>query len=225
MQDPRHERWGFSLLHPSRGRPGQALDYMSRWVTRCSDHNDIEYILSLDTDDCEAYRPILLGLAGKLNLRAVIAPNKSLVEALNRAAPLARGNVYIFVSDDFEPPEAWDVKIQEAVLYSKKPWALFVDDGLQEKPIKTQTMTIISEAFYRNTGYMYYPEYISMFADNDYTMTAKQTGCVVYAYHLVFRHNHPIAKRAQWDATYEWENRSEAWSVGRRVYEKRWGPA
>ena len=224
MQDARHERWTFSLIHPSRGRPAQCLDYMMRWCTRCSDHNDIEYILSLDTDDCENYRDMIMGLFGLMNVRVAIGPNISVVQAVNCGAKLATGKVFVFVSDDFEPPELWDLKIQDAVMYSKKPWALFVDDDLQvPKPPKVQTMTIVSEAYYKQHGYMYHPSYISMFADNDYTKEAESSGAAIFAYHLVFRHNHPVAKRAQWDATYERENRSEAWETGKRVYEKRWG--
>ena len=215
-----NERWRFSLIHPSRGRVSQGLAAIRTWLTRCSSWNDIEYILSLDTEDCRAYAPVILGMMREPMFKVVIGPNENVVQAVNRGARSATGHVYIMVSDDFEPPFGWDVEIQKAVMYEKTPWALFVNDGLQ-KEMKVQTITIVSNAYYGEVGYMYYPEYWSMYADNDYTETAKALKAVIYAYHLTFMHNHPQSGRAEMDDTYRREERPEAWKIGERVFAER----
>ena len=225
MQDPRYTPWTFSLVHPTRGRPEQAIAAMKMWVTNCSSHNNIEYILSLDLDDASNYlNEVVLGL-GKLDLKIAINPNTNVVEALNVGARLATGKVIIYLSDDLECPPCWDTLIQEAVAFNAdRQFALFVFDGNRRD---LQTQAILSKLYYDRWGYIYYPEYKSMCADDDYMARAIAAKVVIDGTHLTFKHNHYSVGGMPWDATYAAENSSDKMAWGRTLLEKRrrenWG--
>lgn len=208
----------FSLIHPSRGRPRQALECIRLWLWQCSPYDRVEYILSLDHVDCRGYQSLLPHLIGN-PIKLVVGENRTMVEALNLGAKEATGDILIYVSDDFECPPFWDLEILEAV-EGKKDFVLDVDDGIQDRVF---TITIMSRSYYERLGYMYHPGYMSMFADNDLTEQAKADGVVVPARHLLFRHNHPVAGRAQMDATYARQGSSTAWKHGEALFNQRWG--
>jgi len=213
---PNHVRQTVSLIHPSWGRPAMCRQCIYMWMDYFSKHNDLEYILSLDTDNAKEYLPVIRELVGKLNLKVVIYPNPNMVHALNNAAKLATGDILIYVSDDFECFANYDIAIQKAV-GEKKDWALFVSDGIRDDDV--QTISILSKEYYDRFGYIYYPEYISMWADPDYTETAKRTGKVIKALDLTFQHRHFMG--ASDDATYQKQNSSTAWDHGEKLFYER----
>jgi hypothetical protein len=73
---------------------------------------------------------------------------------------------------------------------------------------------------YRKLGFIFYPEYISMFADNDLYQTAVRLNCV-YTGQIDFLHEHPCWGMTNWDDTYHRTNRPQSYEVGQRVFSQR----
>lgn len=215
---PGHVEQLISLVHPTRGRHNQAWACMTMWWDLCSSYNTIEHILSIDRDDTGTYLPLIQRLAGTINLKVVISRNDTMVQALNRGAEVATGDILIFLSDDFECPHNWDLKIQEAVEDHGDDWVLFVRDGIQKR---TQTISILSRKYYKRFGYIYYPGYISMWADPDFTQTAIRLKKNVDGTHLLFQHNHVTVGRSPHDETYARQNSNKAWVHGEKLYQQR----
>lgn len=223
IHPPEVQGWTFSLVHPTRDRPIAALECLYRWFDLCSPFNRLDYILSLDTGDATKYADMVKIVQGNLPLQVLVRPNATMVEALNKGAELARGDVLVYVSDDFECPPNWDVCIANEVIKAgrteKDPWVLFVFDGNQRI---IQTICIMSRAYYKRFGYIYHPAYKSMFVDNEYTDVALKSKQVIHAEHLLFRHHHVSrAGGMPWDATYARQNSRESWAHGERVYHER----
>lgn len=219
---PHLQKQLFSIVHPTRGRPGQAWQCFHMWTQLFSGHNKLEYVFSLDADDAGSYFPILRnesGGAGR-DMKVVIHQNATMVEALNRGARHARGEILIYVSDDFECLPNWDVEIQKAVHGKGKngDWVLFVYDGIQKA---TQTISILSRKYYDRFGYIYFPEYRSMWADPDFTETARRLKKNVNAFHLTFRHRHPSVGGRPFDGTYARQDSGEAWAWGEKIFARR----
>lgn len=212
-----HVRQTFTLIHPSRGRPIQAWNCMYRWIDSCSPYNKLEYILSIDSDEAPRYFHVVKRMKGEINLRVVIWDNSNIVQALNRGAKYSTGDVLIYVSDDFECPPNWDIEIQKRTV-DRDDWVLGVYDGLQSE---TQTISILSRKYYERFGYIYYPKYISMYADPDFTQVAKRTGKLIPAFDLLFKHNHYTANGEPYDATYEKQNSPQAWAHGEALFRER----
>lgn len=205
----------FSLVHPSRSRLARAETAITEWRTQASGSHELEHILSVDADD-----PSLSGyrdLAARCGSRLEVHPNRSMVEALNRGARAAGGDVMVAISDDFGCPPAWDRAIVDAI-GGRELAAVLVDDGVNARIL---TIPIMTRAFYRRLGYVYHPAYISMWADDDLTEVARREEALVDARHLLFPHRHMFVALAEADETYARQNSNRSWWHGWRTYEKR----
>lgn len=205
----------FSLLHPSRGRVRPAAAAIWEWRARAGDPSRVEHLLSVDDDDPE--RGAYEEMAEALGVRLLVAPNRSIVDAMNRAAMASRGDVLIGISDDFGCPEAWDDAL-DRVVGENLDVAVHVHDGLDGRIL---TLPILGRRLWERIGFVYHPDYFSMYADDDLTDAARALGSLVDARHLVFPHRHWSGGQAPDDPTYRRQNSVRAYRIGRRVYRRR----
>lgn len=214
----------FTLIHPSRGRAVQANKTLNYWLERISGKHEIEYLLSLDTDDSQLdqYKTINHLADERLSHTLVfIGDNNSVVEATNRAAAHATGDVLIYLSDDFECPHLWDLLLFQKLekLDPAQAWLLKVDDALQKFDVDVLTIPIMSIGLYKRLGYFWHKEYKSMFVDQDLYHTCRNNEWLIFAPDLTFPHLHYSNGKAVLDTTYQ--QSSENWTQGQRVYHRR----
>ena len=203
----------FSLIHPSLGRPEQALACFNTW--RGFAHvEEIQHLLSLNASDTtiDSYTSLFTND----DTAIIVSPATNMVAASNVAAQKADGDVLILISDDMYPPLNWDIKI-ERFLRSPHPVVLQVHDGIRDD---IMTLPIMNRAAYDQLGYLYHPDYLSMFADNDLAETAKAHGWYVKC-DVQFEHRHFTNGKASMDETYRKENSKVKWDHGQRVFERR----
>ena len=122
-------------------------------------------------------------------------------------------------SDDFVcVQKGWDVIIQAAMLrnFPDTNGVLWFNDG--HVGDKLNTLPIIGRKRYRKFGYIYHPEYTSLWCDNEFMEVNKDVQ--VYSDQVLFKHAHPA-----WDATGrsdELYKRNEAFfNIDKIVYESR----
>lgn len=207
-----------SLIHPSRGRPQMAFDNSRQWYQRRG-HN-VEYILSIDEDDpaLDSYKALYNtdGLSNfGIDPKVIINKNRSAVDAINNAAKVATGDIFIVVSDDWELPENWGRLIIEAA-WAKNDWIMYAPDGIQKWII---TLPILDRHYYERFGYIYYPEYRHMFADTDLTCVADLTGRKIEAT-IPFKHLHYSVSKRQPDETSR--RADKTWDQGERLFIERY---
>jgi hypothetical protein len=150
-----------SLICPSRGRPQQSLDIISRWIKRSVNQNDIEVILSVDDSDPTLAQYFSSYDKANFAFTWFQFDNKSSVEAINRAAMVAQGNIFIVVGDDQEAPSSWDLRILNYTA-NKTDWVLKVRDGLQNRII---TLPIMDHAYYNRDKFIYHPSFSHLWSD------------------------------------------------------------
>ena len=203
-----------SLIHPSRGRAKKAFECYSNWMLKTSYEHEIEHILSLDSDDPELNKYYLC-----FN-NIIVNDNTCVVEATNHAAKIAKGDILIYLSDDFFCPENWDTIIVDAIGDKiNEPCLLKVDDCLQKFHVDVVTIPIITKALYERLGYFWNPLYRSMFVDQDLFHTCKNNNWLVERPDLHFEHKHYSVGKAPKDTTY---TRSDAnWNQGKMVFSER----
>ena len=175
-----------------------------------------EYILSLDTTDSDQNK--YYGIFKDIGVKTIINPNRSIVDAVNRAAEVAKGDIMIVISDDFGCPENWNKLIEDHFKGVDRPMLLHVNDTIQQRVC---TLPIINRQYYEKFGYIYHPHYVSMFADDDLTECAKQIGAYKADFNLTFEHRHFVNGKNKRDRTYDRENSKQAWDVGKRVFQAR----
>jgi len=209
-----------SLLHPSRGRGKKAHVAFCNWVYKNSWDGHwpdglFEHILSVDSDDRELAKYNEWARAeGK-----IVRTNKSVVEATNVAAKESKGDILIYLSDDFDCPKDWDRLVNKEFEGVTEPMLLKVDDCLQPFTTAVLTIPIMNRALYNLLGYFWHPDYKSMFVDEDLYWTVRKHATIKLAPHLKFPHLHHSIGKAQNDETYR---RSEAnWNHGKEVFARR----
>jgi hypothetical protein len=203
-----------SLLHPSRGRPQKAYETARFWIDKSGiDIKNIDYILSLDQSDpnrseywtewdCE-----------------IVNNNTCVVEATNHAAKESRGDILVYLSDDFKCPDNWGELVLKEFEGENRPLLIKVDDCLQKFDVPVLTIPIMNRALYERLGYFWHPSYRSMFVDEDLYWTAQKMGAVKYCKHLKFPHEHPANGKATDDETYR--RSALNWNQGKAMFAHR----
>lgn len=227
-----------SIIHPSRSRPEQAAQTAKKWLSSAKDSEQVEYILSLDTDDInlQRYNVHMLNNASRTikvkywdptkeepedritanpAFKVVVNDNRNAIEAINRGAEAAKGNILIVVSDDFDCPYHWDVALLKA-LQGKSDYVVKTDDGCQPWII---TLPIMDRAYYNRFGYIYNPQYQHMFCDTEMTHVADLLGRKIVL-PIKFPHNHYTQVGGQ---PYDQINKKNdsTWAQGEAMYLER----
>ena len=190
----------------------QAHDH---WMSLADDPKSIEYAISLDTSDntVEDYKNTFKDV----DVKILMYPNRSIVDAVNNGANWASGDIFVVVSDDFEAFKGWDTAIIERLDINRAE-LLHTFDTIQNNVC---TLPILTRKYFELFGHIYHPHYISMFADDDLTECAKLVNGYIEAFDLVFAHNHWVNGKNPKDKTYDRENSKQAWEVGKRMFQQR----
>lgn len=210
-----------TLLHPSRGRPEKSAKNAREWLNKAG--CEVQLIVSVDQDDdyveystqhnLDVYRRNWAG-----DNKLIISKNSSVVEATNRAAKEANGDILVYLSDDFRCFDNWGLAVQKEFEGMSEPLLLKVDDCLQGFHVPVLTIPIMNRKLYERLGYFWHPEYKSMFVDEHLYWVARKLGALKMCPHLKFPHEHPANGKAPDDETYR---RSAAnWEQGKAVFAK-----
>ena len=198
-----------SLLHATRGRPHAAVMARLKWLERACDADAIEHVFGLDANDATAAP---LRLYQHVNVSGANGP----VDAWNACARYSSGQILIQLSDDWDPPMHWDKLVIEALGDTSAPKVLAVSDGHRKDDLLC--MAILTRARYKQQGYLFHPEFFSMFSDNWFSERAFADGVVIDARSsLVFEHLHPAFGKAQMDETYARSNADYRYRTGEGV--------
>jgi hypothetical protein len=195
-----------SLLHATRGRFQQAAAARRKWMEKAANQDAIEHIFALDADDAESLQYLTLWR------NVVVAPGSGPVRAWNAAAQACNGRVLIQLSDDWEPPMGWDQIILGRIGDTSKSAVLQVSDGHRTDDLLC--MAILTRARYIEQGYLFHPDFFSMYSDDWFSECARRDGVVIDARDVVFEHLHPAFGKAEMDATYARSNAAERYAHG-----------
>lgn len=209
----------FSLVHPSRQRPQMASDTRTKWLGNASGEHEIEHILSIDASDpmLQQYHNIF---NGTVHSKVIVNPNRHCVDATNAGAKLATGDILIYLSDDFDCPRNWDLLLAEIAAKTTKPeYLIWVEDGGQGRNTVI-TIPIMSRALYEALGYLYHPDYPSMWVDVDLFHVCNLRRCLIDAKQLLFKHNHWSVNRPR-DTTDNNHDSPEKNRIGLEIFNRR----
>jgi hypothetical protein len=216
----------FSILHTS-ARPDKWKEIYDAWMKAAVYPQFVEYVLVVDHDWGFEELPVLREQDKVLWARG---PRHNYVAGVNLAAVNSTGRVLIVNADDQYPAPEWDEELRRRISADHN-----VGDELVVLPStgtpaeyerKIAVMPILTRARYERYGYVFYPMYESMYADNDFLASARSDerlgkGHVLEALDLMFPHKHPINEGATWDVPYQVQNRPEAMKIGRMLFEAR----
>jgi len=201
-----------SLLHATRGRPALAWRQRMDWLRLASDPDSIEHIFAVDADDEES---AMLCMAKSV----IVGESAGPVAAWNLAAKFSKGKVLVQMSDDFEAFAGWDKAILNALGDLSKPSVLAVSDGHRKDNL--MCMAILTRKRYEDQGYLFHPEFFSMYSDNWFTDLAYHDDVVIDASNsIIFEHRHPAFGIGEMDNTYARSNSYENHKRGRSIFNR-----
>ena len=208
-----------SILHPSRNRSSMAFETAKKWAEMASDKKNIQYILSIDNDepDLRSYENnylSLIGLFGKCNV--VMDDNKNVVQAMNIGARMSVAEIIVGISDDFLPPENWDLHILSNIDIEKEQ-ALQINDGLQPMNKDLLTMPIITRKLYNTLNFIYPVEFSGIYADNWLGEYCAARGILKKVSDKIYSHLHWVRGHYQKDSTNMRHDCPDGWRLGERL--------
>lgn len=226
----------FSIIHPSI-RPKKWREIYDAWIAAAERPEDVQYVLAVDNKwgfvssilsdwESDAASP------GHAYTNDQIWTTGNYVQSVNEAAKSATGDVLVVIADDIWPVKGWDRLFRDSLPARPIPtnpfeFAIWVNNGWNEQGRGIMAMPVLSRSRFERLGYVYFPGYESMWADNDLAhhvmLDAKKGLCsLIKLAEPVFEHKHPsFDGSVPVDDQYRKQNRVEAYNLGQRLFQKR----
>ncbi len=180
------------IKFPSRNRPEKFLKALDKYYRFLSDKST-EIICSFDNDDETMKQEHILNAINQYqNVKIFWGDNKSKIEAVNANLQTIEFDILLLASDDMLPTiNGFDEIIKDKMLkhYPDTDGVLWFNDGYQGN--KLNTLSILGKKYYDRFGYIYYPEYKSVWCDNEFMNVANILGKQTYFDEVIIRHEHP----------------------------------
>jgi len=155
------------------------------------------------------------------NLKYMYGNSISKIHAVNRDMDLIEDwDILLLASDDMIPQKkGYDSIIIEKMneFYPDTDGVLFFNDGFKNNELNT--LSILGRKYYERFGYIYYPEYKSVWADNEFMNVANLLSKQTYIDEIIIKHEHPDWGYGQRDEIHSQNFNNE--SHDRNLYERR----
>ena len=175
---------------PSRSRPIQFSDVLKKCQDMSYDPSQIIYHVTLDLGDTDL--PIYKRVCDSYeNVYYKIGYSTGKIHACNRDIDDFDGwDVLVLMSDDMVPVKTgWDKIIRDKMKshHPELDGVLWFHDGHTD----LNTMCIMGRNYFKAFGYIYHPDYISLWCDNEFQAVAELLGKTnKIPFECIFEHEH-----------------------------------
>ena len=207
----------------TRNRPGKFLEVLGLYYGLADNKDDFFINVSCDIDDDAMNNDFIKDKIGEYaNVRIFYNNNKSKVESVNAGFGDLKYDLILLASDDMIPEvQGYDNIIREEMKkhFPDTDGILWFNDGVQGR--RLNTLSILGKKYYERFGYIYNPEYKSLWADNEFMTVGNMLNKQVYIDRIIIRHrHHSVDKSVECDSLYR---RNEAYyNEDRDMFNKRY---
>jgi hypothetical protein len=166
---------------PTRQRQKRFFEVFASYMQLASNRHHIEWVISMDEDDLEMNNPEVKETFDKLiamgqDIKYFYGLNKTKIEAMNADMEKASTDweVLYLAQDDMLPiVQDWDERMLNLVFggFPDLDGCIWPPDGYGNSQT-TSTVVLMGRQWYERFQYIYYPEYKSVYCDNEYTDVA-----------------------------------------------------
>ena len=183
----------------SRSRPWKFFNCIKNIFDHQTE-NSITILASLDDDDETMNTPKIRDWFARYNKKGIVSvygKSKNKIDAINRDMHMVSDwDILINFSDDMLfIKKGFDRDIMDAFEnnFPDMDGVLHYHDGHNYKD-ELMTMSIMGRKYYDRFGFIYHPDYISLWSDNEARDVAKALGKYKYMGDdlIIFNHNHPM---------------------------------
>lgn len=180
------------IKFPTRNRPNKFLKVLDTYI-RYLDDKTTEIIVSCDLDDNSMNETYVKDAIMQYNnVKLIYSDNKTKIEAINADLNGVDFDIVLLASDDMIPIViGFDTIIKNKMIenYPDTDGIVWFNDGYQGN--KLNTLCILGKKYYDRFGYIYNPEYISVWSDNEFMDVGNILGKQTYFDEVIIRHQHP----------------------------------
>ena len=212
------------IKFPTRGRPDKFFNVLDQYISKASDLSRIAFLISMDYDDIEMNNDIIKQKFEKYKTQIKIVyfygNSKSKIQACNADIDKTDGwDIVMLASDDMIPVvQGYDEIIRKDMNdhFRDKDGVLWYNDGGQNN---INTLSILGRKYYERFNYIYHPDYISLWCDNEFTDVSLKLNKVYRSDKIIIEHQHPAWQKTNYDALYM---RNESYyGIDQETYNKR----
>ena len=205
----------------TRSRPEKFKKCVENIRSMVADKNNYLIVVSADTDD-ESMKNIEIE-NDNLDIVFFFGQSLSKIHAVNRDIDHfkeAQWDILINTSDDMHfVQKGFDDIIRQdmAANFPDTDGVLHYNDGNQKSNV--MTLSILGRKYYDRFGFIYHPDYTSLWSDVEATEVAYMMGKYKYMGDdkILFRHFHPAWGLAQYDEQYRQTESQELWVKDKAV--------
>lgn len=191
----------FLIQFPTYGRADKFLSVLGRFIHTASDKHELFFNINCDAADLtmtNEYVKKRIEYAfdtyggSHMSYALNFDPNTEKISAINDHIPDKGWEVAVVLSDDMVPKaHSWDNEIAIAMQkhFPGNDGCVWFDDG-SHSASELITLSIMGYELYKNFGYLYHPDYKSLYCDNEFTDVMKYHGRAVYVNKKIITHEH-----------------------------------
>lgn len=181
----------FLFKYPSRSRPEMFAQTFLKWYSMLSKKHEYTFLITLDIDDETMNTPRIQEVLNKPSVILKYGEHKSKVEAINADIDSVDGfDILVLVSDDMIPQvNGYDDIIASNMVkhFPDYSGCLHFNDGRVGR--RLNTLSILGKKLYDQLGYIYHPDYISLWCDNEFQQVTESMNKSVYIDTVIVKHD------------------------------------
>lgn len=186
------------IQFPTFKRSNKFLYVFDKYLSMSSGLHSLEFNINCDENDAtmnkvEIIDQIKLNASKYDHVKCSINFDKDTtkISAINDHINDKNFDIIICASDDMIPYEKnWDDTIASAMIehFPNLNGCISFYDGIRKDGLITYS--ILGKKLYEYFGYIYHPDYKSLYCDDEFTSEVNRMNCVKYIDHLIVRHEH-----------------------------------
>lgn len=183
---------------PTYGRADKFLKVLDRYVETCSSFNELFFNVNCDASDLSmtnayTHECVKSILHRRENVTGIIHYDfdTTKISAINDHIDEHEFDVVVCASDDMVPKVySWDQEIAIAMkkYFPNLDGCVHFNDGNTNG--KLITFSILGRELYKHFGYIYHPDYKSLYCDNEFTEEVMRLNKVAYIDKIIISHEH-----------------------------------
>lgn len=178
------------IKFPTRSRPEKFFAVLDVYYSFLLSNN-VRFLISCDYDDATMNNESVKSrLKTYPNLDVFFSHNTSKIQAVNADMTGMSFDILLLASDDMIPVKrGYDVYIKNIFKYTfdgDTDNVAWFNDGFQGQ--RLNTLSILGKKFYERFGYIYNPDYESLYCDAEFTCIIKQLNRYVYSDMVIIKH-------------------------------------
>jgi hypothetical protein len=182
------------IKFPTRNRKNKFFKVLKQYQNLCEDIDNTFFLITLDNDDETMNPSEVSDIFGTFkNIKVVYGNSDSKIHAINRDIELVdEWDIVLLASDDMTPKvKGYDNVIRDRMkeYYPDTDGILWFNDGHQGNQLNT--LSILGKKYYDRFGYIYQPEYKSVWSDNEFMLVGNLLGKQTYIDEVIIEHEHP----------------------------------